>query len=105
MMSKSSLNRGEVNSSAGFAGRGPQGRAERLGTIVGRIAEVRSACPAITDARPVSCGIENILWMRGRRQSASMMIVFLPDCAIDTARLHANVDLPSAMFGLVTWMT
>ena len=30
--SSSSLNRGEVSSSAGLAGRGPQGRIERFGT-------------------------------------------------------------------------
>src|SRR6478609_6279120 len=101
MMSSNSLNRGEVNSSAGLAGRGPHGRADRFGTIVGLMAEVRSAWPAMTEAKPVSCGTEKILWTRGRRQSASMMIVFLPDWAIDTARLAARVDLPSAMFGLV----
>src|SRR5581483_6776225 len=90
---------------AGLAGRGPHGRTDRFGTDDGRMADPRSVCPEMTVASPTSAGTLKILCCRGRRQSPSIMIVRLPDWAIDTARLAARVDLPSDTFGLVTWMT
>ena len=52
-----------------------------------------------------SSGSPNIVWIVGRRKSASMTRTRFPDLAIVTAKLATHVDFPSPGSGLEIWIT